>query len=709
MKKYDNSYLTHVSEQWEYPAFKAIDFNKKRSKYCVCVFVINEGKKVQKQLKQMGKYANTIDIVIADGGSTDGSLKPELIKGFGVRTLLTKTGSGKLSSQMRMAFVWALNEGYEGVIVVDGNGKDDITAIPDFMNLLDQGYDHIQGSRFIKGGHAINTPIERLIAVKLIHAPLISIAARRRHTDTTNGFRAYSARLLKDSDIAIFRDVFATYELHYYLAIEASRRKQYKVIETPVTREYPKMGKTPTKISPIKGNIFVLAILFKACLGRYKKKVNNVIVYLTIWLFTFLFLIINIHIFYPGFMSPDSLVQLAQAKQIVQLTDWHPPASTLLWHYLIKFTGLTGSLLIFQSSLLWFSLGLFGSYFYHISKKILIALLPLSIGLLPFTLNISGVLWKDVIMAYALLFAVVVMLYMHITKNRVLKYTFFSIVLIFLTFAVQLRYNALVAVIPLLLYVFLKITKKKAYIFLMLVSFIIINLFLSVGIQKIYKIDRTNPEVYFIIDDYFNAFQGNLAQGSVEQAVIQKAQEKCNSASYRLNVYWTCLGPEDRKLIQENYDAITDDWRKNIFSNFDDYLRFRILIYKEIFLQDNASGYVWHDGVDQPNIFGLRIVENDKKTILEKYVAFFEKDFGFLYRPYLWTGLAILLIYLQSKSQIKKFHKLIYALCTSSILYTLSYIPLSAGVDYRYFYWSVVSVVLALLLYLLQNNKRFNC
>jgi dolichol-phosphate mannosyltransferase len=256
----------------EYPTFRAIDFNKKRSKYCVCVFVINEGKKVQKQLKQMGKYANTIDIVIADGGSTDGSLEPELIKSFGVRTLLTKTGSGKLSSQMRMAFVWALNEGYEGVVVVDGNGKDDITAIPDFMNLLDQGYDHIQGSRFIKGGHAINTPIERLLAVKLIHAPLISIAARRRHTDTTNGFRAYSARLLKDSDIAIFRDVFATYELHYYLAIEASRRKQYRVIETPVTRKYPKKGKTPTKISPLKGNIVVLGILFKACLGRYKKK-----------------------------------------------------------------------------------------------------------------------------------------------------------------------------------------------------------------------------------------------------------------------------------------------------------------------------------------------------------------------------------------------------------------------------------------------------
>lgn len=329
MKKYDNLYLTHVSKKWEYPSFNAIDFSKKRSKYCVCVFVINEGKKIQKQLKQMSQYADIIDTVVADGGSTDGSLKQEIIKSLGVRTLLTKTGSGKLSSQMRMAFIWALNEGYEGVIVVDGNGKDDITAIPDFIKLLDEGYDHIQGSRFIKGGQAINTPIERLIAVKLIHAPLISIAARRRHTDTTNGFRAYSAKLLKDNNIAIFRDVFSTYELHYYLAIEASRRKQYKVIETPVTRKYPKKGKTPTKISPIKGNAAVLGILFKAVIGRYKpypdkNRLRNQ--FFVLFIASILLAAINLYIFYPGFMSPDSIHQYKQATGLAAMNDWHPPS-----------------------------------------------------------------------------------------------------------------------------------------------------------------------------------------------------------------------------------------------------------------------------------------------------------------------------------------------------------------------------------------------
>lgn len=257
-------------EEWEVPTSEVDVLAPKANKYCVAVFVINEGEKVRKQLARMAALGAEVDIVIADGGSSDGSLDLDYLRSTNVRALLTKTGPGKLSAQMRMAFAWALREGYEGVIVVDGNGKDDISAIPDFVRLLDQGYDHVQGSRFIPGGRAINTPLSRLIGLKVLHAPLISLASGRRHTDTTNGFRAYSARLLADPGVAVFRSVFSTYELHYHLAIESSRSKVFRTTETPVTRAYPATGKTPTKISPIRGNTHVLAVLFRAAMGRYR-------------------------------------------------------------------------------------------------------------------------------------------------------------------------------------------------------------------------------------------------------------------------------------------------------------------------------------------------------------------------------------------------------------------------------------------------------
>jgi hypothetical protein len=97
---------------------------------------------------------------------------------------------------------------------------------------------------------------------------MIRWASGYGYTDTTNGFRGYSARLLADPRVAVFRDVFVGYELHYYLAIRAARLG-YQVCEVPVARRYPASGPVPTKISPVRGNLRVIRCLMAACLGRY--------------------------------------------------------------------------------------------------------------------------------------------------------------------------------------------------------------------------------------------------------------------------------------------------------------------------------------------------------------------------------------------------------------------------------------------------------
>ena len=247
----------------EVPTYEVIHNRAKRCDYAVCVFVINEGEKVRKQLRAMQAYSGQVDVIVADGGSTDGSLTTKLMQETDTRALLVKTGPGKLSAQMRMALKFCLDEGYAGVITIDGNGKDGIDAIPRFVELLQQGYDHIQGSRFIKGGVHKHTPLSRLIAVNLLHAPLISLAAGFRYTDTTNGFRGYSRQLLEDPRVQPFREVFSAYELHYYLAIRAARLG-FRCIETPVSRVYPSDGPVPTKIKGFSGNLFVLKTLLKA-------------------------------------------------------------------------------------------------------------------------------------------------------------------------------------------------------------------------------------------------------------------------------------------------------------------------------------------------------------------------------------------------------------------------------------------------------------
>jgi glycosyltransferase involved in cell wall biosynthesis len=253
------------------PTFDAHEFRPRRADYCVCVFVINENGKLQKQLAAMKPFADQFDIAIADGGSTDGSTDHDTLKKLGVNTLLVKSGSGKLGAQMRMAFAWALDRGYKGVVCVDGNNKDGVEAIPRFVEKLEAGFDHVQGSRFVRGGVSENLPFSRWLGVRFLHAPLISLASRFRYTDTTNGFRAYSRRLLEDPRVDAFRDVFGGYELHYYLAIRAARLG-LNICEIPVARRYPAHGPTPTKISPVRGNLRVLKCLFAACFGRYNPK-----------------------------------------------------------------------------------------------------------------------------------------------------------------------------------------------------------------------------------------------------------------------------------------------------------------------------------------------------------------------------------------------------------------------------------------------------
>ncbi len=253
---------------WSVPDSTVTMLSARRSRHAVCLFVINEAERLHRQLAKMQAVDHGLDVVIADGGSTDGSTDPDRLAAAGVRALLVKQGPGRLSAQMRMGLAWCLAEGYEGIVVMDGNDKDDPAALPRFARALDEGIDHVQGSRYVPGGRAINTPLSRHLAVSILHAPLISLAAGRRYTDTTNGFRGYSRRLLTDPRVAPFRDVFTGYELHYYLAIRAARLG-FGVAEIPVTRAYPAHGRVPTKIRGLRGNAMILGTLARACLGAY--------------------------------------------------------------------------------------------------------------------------------------------------------------------------------------------------------------------------------------------------------------------------------------------------------------------------------------------------------------------------------------------------------------------------------------------------------
>lgn len=243
---------------WALPAYDATLYGAKNRRHALVIPVINEGERIRAQLMRIKAAGLPVDVVIADGGSTDGSLAPAFMQSANVRAVLTKAGPGKLGAQLRMAYAWCLREGYESIVTIDGNGKDGVEAVADMVAKLEAGYDYVQGSRYLPGGGAAHTPLERTIANRFVHAPLLSLAGRRWFTDTTNGFRAYSARYLLDPRVQPFRDVFQNYELLFYLTTRAGQIGM-KVGHVAVRRDYPQSAKTPTKISGLSAKLRILA------------------------------------------------------------------------------------------------------------------------------------------------------------------------------------------------------------------------------------------------------------------------------------------------------------------------------------------------------------------------------------------------------------------------------------------------------------------
>ena len=255
---------------YEVPMYVVKTLGQRKTKTVLIIPVINEGERIKHQIAKIHEANPQIDVIIADGGSTDGSLEDfDYLKSHGVTNILIKTDVGKLSAQLRIAFSFTLTAGYEYFITMDGNDKDGPEGIERINQKLLAGYDFVQGSRYIEGGEAVNTPSGRDIAIRFVHAPLISLGAGFHFTDTTNGFRGYSKQFLEDERMSIFRNIFDTYELLAYIPVSAGKLG-FKCCEVPVKRAYPMNGTIPTKIKGFSDLYKLLKILIKACVGAFE-------------------------------------------------------------------------------------------------------------------------------------------------------------------------------------------------------------------------------------------------------------------------------------------------------------------------------------------------------------------------------------------------------------------------------------------------------
>lgn len=139
---------------------------------------------------------------------------------------------------IREGIEYALGKGYDVAVVMAGNNKDDPREIPRLLTpILKEGYDYVQGSRFLPGGKRVKNPFLRGVFSRLY--PFIwTLLTNVRCTDVTNGFRAYKLKIFSDKRIDIWQGWLDSYELEYYIHYKVLALG-YKMKEVPVSKVYP--------------------------------------------------------------------------------------------------------------------------------------------------------------------------------------------------------------------------------------------------------------------------------------------------------------------------------------------------------------------------------------------------------------------------------------------------------------------------------------
>jgi len=238
----------------------------------VCPIAFNEDTKIKNVIERFLKASvrTSADFLVMDDGSTDATTT--IIEGYqsrGVQTVRHPVRRG-VGAAIRTAIMHAREQGYEIIVIMAGNNKDNPEEIPALVEPIMRGQaDLVQGSRYISGERVGgDMPLYRRWATRL-HPFLFSFFVRRPLTDTTNGFRAMRLSIFDDKRINLEQSWLDSYELEPYILFKVIRLG-YRFQEAAVTKIYPAKKMGYTKMRPLLGWWSILKPIFYLGLGIRK-------------------------------------------------------------------------------------------------------------------------------------------------------------------------------------------------------------------------------------------------------------------------------------------------------------------------------------------------------------------------------------------------------------------------------------------------------
>jgi glycosyltransferase involved in cell wall biosynthesis len=145
-----------------------------------------------RELRDTGA-ATRLDLAVVDDGSSDGTGDAATAAGAVVLRLPYNLGVG---AAVRTGLRYAVERGYERVVVVDADGQHAAHGVAALLAALDDGADVAIGSRFAGAGSAYAVGRLRRGGMRLL-AGVVRRLVHQRFTDVTSGFRAFDRKAVE--------------------------------------------------------------------------------------------------------------------------------------------------------------------------------------------------------------------------------------------------------------------------------------------------------------------------------------------------------------------------------------------------------------------------------------------------------------------------------------------------------------------------------
>jgi glycosyltransferase involved in cell wall biosynthesis len=225
----------------------------------VIVPAYNEEHTIGDVVRAIRALGEGYDAVVINDNSTDKTFEMAVKARATVIQLPSNLGIG---GAVQTGYKYALTNGYDACVQVDGDGQHPAHLIPSLLKpLFEDGYDIVIGSRFVEDTN-YEISVMRGLGIRIISA-FIRLATGLSVKDPTSGFRAINRKVLEFFSIQYPQDYPEPESLVF------AYKRHFRVLEVPAEMKNRMFG--ISSITPTLAIYYMAKVLLAMFIDLFKK------------------------------------------------------------------------------------------------------------------------------------------------------------------------------------------------------------------------------------------------------------------------------------------------------------------------------------------------------------------------------------------------------------------------------------------------------